>query len=137
MDRSCALGLASMLLLACAEPTPRGTSGDAGRTTDAAVRPRDASELGDASEPDDAGAPDVGSMPDAGPPPPACPRIRVVTPGEVLNVRPTPSTAMAVIGTLPDGAIVEVVDTVHGESIGGVDLWFQIASPSVSGFVFS
>ncbi|MGE0788109.1 MAG: peptidoglycan DD-metalloendopeptidase family protein [Sandaracinaceae bacterium] len=110
---------------------------DAADATDAGVLTRDDG----GAPPIDAGAStnDAGPMtaPDAGPPPPACPRVRVVTPGEVLNIRPSPSTAMAVIGTLPDGAIVEVVSMVHGESIGGVDLWYEIRSSAGNGFVFS
>ena len=104
----------------------------------------------------DAGAADVGStdagvdtgpmdgsvdasvpMLDAGPPPPSCPRARVIAPGDVLNVRPDPSTDRAPLGALPDGYLVEVVDMVRGESIGGEDLWFEITSPIASGFVFA
>lgn len=73
---------------------------------------------------------------DAGPATP-CPRARVTTPGETLNVRPAPNTSMAPTASLPDGYIVDVVDMVRGEEIGGVDLWFQIGSPAGDGFVFS
>ena len=66
-----------------------------------------------------------------------CPRIRVNAPGEVLNIRPSPSTAMPVIGTLPHGALADVVSMVRGESIGGVDLWYEIRSSAGNGFVFS
>ncbi len=123
----------ALTLAACAETPPR-TRGDddAGVTRDAASSdspsPRDVP-----IEAEDAPA----AMPDAGPPPPACPRVRVVTPGEVLNIRPSPSTAMAVIGTLPDGAIVEVIAMVRGESIGGNDLWYEIRHAGGTGFVFS
>lgn len=128
--------IVALSLLACAESSslPRTNDGDA------AVAPRP-----DAARSADAGAADAPSdrpdtpptMPDAGPPPAPCPRIRVVTPGEVLNIRASPSTAMAAIGTLPDGAIVEVVSMVHGESIGGVDLWYEIRRSGGTGFVFS
>lgn len=112
-----ALLLVSMLAAAFGCATSPEDPADAGSTLD-----------GGASE--DAGASDGGSAI-------ACPRVRVVTAGEVLNIRPTASTAMAVIGSLPDGAIVEVVSMVHGESIDGVDLWYEIRSSYGDGFVFS
>ncbi|MDQ3032860.1 MAG: peptidoglycan DD-metalloendopeptidase family protein [Myxococcota bacterium] len=123
-------------VVACADVSPRGTDDDAGEAReDAALGAVDGATAADASvHQDDASTID----PDAGPLPPACPRVRVsVAAGEVLNVRPDPSTAMAPVGTLPGGAIVEVADMVHGETIDGVDLWYEIRSPSVDGFVFS
>ena len=67
-----------------------------------------------------------------------CPRVRVtVAPGEVLNIRPEPSTAQAPVGTLPAGAIVDVVGVASGESIEGNDQWFEITSTSGDGFVWS
>lgn len=66
-----------------------------------------------------------------------CPRLRVVTPNDVLNVRPSPSTAGEPVGTLGDGAIVDAVAAVQGEAIDGNALWYEISSPSVAGFVFS
>ncbi|MCX4240943.1 M23 family metallopeptidase [Paraliomyxa miuraensis] len=66
-----------------------------------------------------------------------CPRVRVmVASGEVLNVRPTPSTAQAPIGTLPNNAIVDVIEEVEGEEIDGITLWFHIATDSLDGYVF-
>jgi hypothetical protein len=65
-----------------------------------------------------------------------CPKIRVVTSGDVLNVRPTPSTAMAVIGTLPDGAVVDVLAIVQGENIDGNDTWYQVPGDWPEGYVF-
>src|SRR5688572_20422657 len=44
-----------------------------------------------------------------GGPPADCPRVRTLTPNDVLNVRPTPSTAMEPVGTLANGTIVDVV----------------------------
>jgi len=67
-----------------------------------------------------------------------CPRLRVlVPPGEVLNVRPTPSTAIAPLGTLASGMLVEVVDLVAGESLEGNDQWYEIHTPKLDGFVWS
>ncbi|WAS95974.1 peptidoglycan DD-metalloendopeptidase family protein [Nannocystis punicea] len=65
-----------------------------------------------------------------------CPKIRVVTPGDVLNVRPTPSTAMPALGTLPDGAVVDVLATVQGENIDGTDTWYQVPGDWPEGYVF-
>lgn len=65
-----------------------------------------------------------------------CPQLRVVTPGDVLNVRPTPSTAMAAIATLPDGAVVDVLAIVQGEVIDGVATWYQVAGNWPEGYVF-
>lgn len=67
-----------------------------------------------------------------------CPRVRVVVPpGEVLNVRPTPSTAMAPLGTLANGAIVDVLAVVAGEALEGNDQWYEIDGPAVDGYVWS
>ncbi|WP_434418605.1 peptidoglycan DD-metalloendopeptidase family protein [Nannocystis pusilla] len=65
-----------------------------------------------------------------------CPRLRVMVPaGEVLNVRPSPSTAEEPVATLGNGQLVETVAAVAGEAIDGNSLWYQIAGPD--GFVFS
>jgi hypothetical protein len=67
-----------------------------------------------------------------------CPRLRVMVPqDEVLNVRPTPSTAEAPVGKLFNGAIVDTVALVDGETIDGSSKWYEIASPQANGFVFS
>jgi murein DD-endopeptidase MepM/ murein hydrolase activator NlpD len=119
------LGLASTP--ACSEVVlhTSGSRLDAGVTTDGWSAPADASST------------DSGTLGMDAPSPTACPRVRVNTPGEVLNVRPTPSTSMPVVGTLADGAIVDVVSMARGESIGGVDLWYEIRTPTLGGFVFS
>lgn len=66
-----------------------------------------------------------------------CPRVRVmVAAGEVLNVRPTPSTEQEPIGTLPNNAIVDVIEQVEGELIDGSSSWFHIATDTLEGFVF-
>jgi murein DD-endopeptidase MepM/ murein hydrolase activator NlpD len=67
-----------------------------------------------------------------------CPRVRVeLPPGEVLNVRPAPTTDNTPLGTLPAGAIVDVVDLVTGEALEGNDEWFEIAGLGLEGFVWS
>lgn len=67
-----------------------------------------------------------------------CPRLRVVVPqGEVLNVRPTPSTAEEPVATLPNAALVDTIAAVEGETIDGNSLWYQITSKIADGFVFS
>lgn len=68
--------------------------------------------------------------------PDPCPRVRVDVPGgEVLNVRPTPSTDGAPVGTLPDGSLADVLDQVEGESVDGNTLWFHVEKGSLEGFV--
>jgi len=67
-----------------------------------------------------------------------CPRVRVmVAAGEVLNVRPDPSTAQDPIGSLPNNSIVDVVEEVMGEDIDGNSTWFHIATDTLDGYVFS
>ena len=67
-----------------------------------------------------------------------CPRLRVVVPdGEVLNVRPDPSTAQEPVGSLSNGALVDTIAAVQGEVIDGVGLWYEMSSPGVAGYVFS
>jgi len=68
----------------------------------------------------------------------SCPRVVVkVAAGDTLNVRPTPATDQAPVGKLANGAIVDVLAQVKGEAIDGNDLWFQIAAPSLTGYIFS
>lgn len=71
-----------------------------------------------------------------GGPPADCPRVRVLTPGDVLNVRPTPSTAMEPVGTLGDGLIVDVLAVVQGEAIEGDPTWYHVQTDSVMGYVW-
>ncbi len=72
----------------------------------------------------------------SGGPPADCPRVRVLTPGDVLNVRPEPSTAMEPVGTLANGTIVDVVEVVQGEVLEGNGTWYHVANDSVMGFVW-
>lgn len=57
--------------------------------------------------------------------------------GEVANVRPDPSTDQTPVGTLEAGEIVDVVAFVKGQTLDGNDLWYQIESGTLSGYVFS
>jgi hypothetical protein len=67
-----------------------------------------------------------------------CPRVKAtVPPGTPLNVRSEPHTTNPPVGQLQSGQVVDRVGTVQGESIGGNDVWYEIAAPWVSGFVFS
>ncbi|MFT5355888.1 MAG: hypothetical protein ACI9KE_003108 [Polyangiales bacterium] len=91
----------------------------------------------DAATPMDAAAPMDAAMDAGPPPPPPCPRARVNTPGETLNVRPDASTGSSPVGSLPHGYLVEVVAMVRGQTIDGADLWFEISSPIARGFVFA
>ncbi|OGQ23700.1 MAG: hypothetical protein A2138_11795 [Deltaproteobacteria bacterium RBG_16_71_12] len=65
-----------------------------------------------------------------------CPKVRVVgTGGEVLNVRPDASTGQAPVGTLAPGQVVDVIDVVSGQTVNGVDTWYEIDDGSMTGFV--
>ena len=66
-----------------------------------------------------------------------CPRVRIiVAPDEVANVRPTPATALEPVGTLPPGAIADVVAIVQGEAVEGNPEWYQIDSAGPDGYVW-
>lgn len=67
-----------------------------------------------------------------------CPRVQVnVGAGLTLNVRPDPSTANAPVGSLGHAAIVDVLGETTGETIEGVDLWYEIDNGVFQGFVLS
>lgn len=84
-----------------------------------------------ASTGDETGASSTGVQSD-------CPRAQVnVAEGLTLNVRPDPSTENPPVGALANGTIVDVLDEVVGESIEGEDLWYEIDSGAIQGFVLS
>lgn len=88
----------------------------------------------DAAQPELTDAGTDAAVEDAGPA--FCPRVKVtVDEGLVLNIRPTASTSMPRVGSLPRGYVVEVVDLVHGEAVGAEDRWYQITSPRGDGYV--
>jgi hypothetical protein len=66
-----------------------------------------------------------------------CPKIHiVVAPDEVANVRPTPATTMEPVGTLPPGALADVIAIVQGEAVEGNPEWYQIHTPGLDGYVW-
>ena len=140
-----ALLLAPAMLLACggdgdgrATPWPgEGTTGVEASTSSAP--PAETTEPG-SSTTDPTADPTVD--PSGGTETPAdlpavddCPRVRVVSPDDVLNVRPDPSTTGTPIGTLANGTIVTKISEVEGESIDGNTLWFEIDYLGQSGFI--
>jgi hypothetical protein len=65
-----------------------------------------------------------------------CPYVEIaVMAGNNLNVRGDPSTANEPVGKLPSGMIVEVLEQVTGELVNGTDVWYQVASASLEGYV--
>ncbi len=86
---------------------------------------------GSTSPPDDTSGTTTGEPVDD------CPRVRIVVAAdEVANVRPTPATTLDPVGTLPPGAIVDVIDVVQGEPVDGNPEWYQIQSPGPDGYVW-
>lgn len=118
-------------------------SGDASETTSAegdgsggsgSPLPPEGSSSGDADRTTTDAGDDTGSS--TGGPAVECPQVRVlVAPGASLNVRPSPSTTEEPVGGLANGEIVDVLQEVAGETVEGSDLWFQIASADLEGFV--
>ena len=109
------------------------SSGGVDTSTTASVDP--SAPAGTSSGPADGAADDDGATPPDLPAVDPCPRVRVVSPDEVLNVRPDPSTANPEIGQVADGTIFDVVDEVVGESIDGDTQWFEIDYLGQSGFI--
>jgi hypothetical protein len=64
-----------------------------------------------------------------------CSRVRVATDGTDLNVRPTASTSLAPIGTLPDGTVVTRLSTRQGQEIRGNPDWYEVRQGSLTGFI--
>ncbi|MGE0792118.1 MAG: peptidoglycan DD-metalloendopeptidase family protein [Sandaracinaceae bacterium] len=80
----------------------------------------------------DAGAAPVDAGNDAGPMA-ECPRVRVTTVGIALNVREQPRLDATVVGSLPEGSIVDARGQVSGDAVDGIDTWYEVASPA--GFI--
>lgn len=126
-----------------ADPTglPEVTTSDTGDATDASVT-GDPSLTTGTSGLETSGASDTTAGPDEPDepvePPADCPRVRVmVPPGQVLNVRPDPSTAGEPVGVLANGALADVIGFVQGEPVDGNSEWVQIETKTVSGYVWS
>lgn len=127
---------ASATVTACAvdSMSPEDEASDPGRTTDTNETPRD-DGAPDAGGGDAAGDTDVG---DAGGDAAAqCPRLRVVTPGTTLNVRPDPSTANPPVASLQHNQIVDRLESVVGETVEGSDAWYKIKVRTITGYVFA
>ncbi len=135
---SCAIGLAVLLALqACAPeelaPAEEGLAPEIGERDQAASGTFTTVAPPEEPPPDE---PPPDEPPPDEPPPGECSQVRVInTGGEVLNVRPDPSTAHAVVGTLGAGQLVDVIDVVTGEAVNGDDTWYQIDDGSLTGFV--
>lgn len=146
--RTTGLLLATILGIACSDAGTQTTAAwqsdgggvvDEGGSTEAPAS-SDAGDVAGSSSgmpasDSDTAAPETGAMPDL-PALDPCPRIRVmVPPDEPLNVRPDPSTGASPIGALPNGAIVDVIEEVVGESIEGNTQWFHIPYGDGDGYV--
>lgn len=127
--------LSVVVLSACSNemvPSGRLHLGDA-EIGDAEMSGPDAGMASDADT-----TPDPDPMPDPDPDPdptPDCPRVRVTTEGVTLNVRPDASTASDPVGALAPGTVVPVLSTVRGQVIEGNDVWYEIESGSIRGFI--
>ncbi len=89
------------------------------------------------SEPEETDPPDTAPppVPDAGPPN-TCPRARIAVAGVMLNIREAPNTASAVLGSLPNDAVVTVKQKVTGEVVSDNAEWFKIMTSEVAeGFI--
>ena len=124
------------------EPTTTGAN-PTGLADDSTSDATDATDVtGDASNTSSTSGLETGSATDTADepvePPSDCPRVRVVVPpGQVLNVRPDPSTAGEPVGVLANGALADVIGFVRGEPVDGNSEWVQIETKTVSGFVWS
>lgn len=120
--------------------TGSASGGDPGTSvleSDGAVG-ADGAQIGDggvAPDPDpdpDAGA---GALPPPPEPPPDCPRVRTTTVGLSLNVRSEPSTDGAIVATLAEGSMVEVLGIVEGDAVEGITTWYEVDAGGTSGYV--
>jgi GH25 family lysozyme M1 (1,4-beta-N-acetylmuramidase) len=65
-----------------------------------------------------------------------CPRIKANPgAGSTLNVRRAASTSQAPIGTLVHAEVVDRIQTVTGQSVGGNTTWYKIQRGALVGFV--
>jgi murein DD-endopeptidase MepM/ murein hydrolase activator NlpD len=114
------------------EDTGESSGGVAGSTTD--VLPAETTGTPPAPDSSQGEEPPPPPTPDV--PQDACPRVRItVMPGNVLNVRDQPATSGAEVGELGPNTIVDVLDSTHGESVEGTDLWFEISFGQVQGWI--
>lgn len=111
---------------------------DAGNTSanDAAVDPPTPDEEEDAGDiAVDAGSPVVDAGVDAGNDAGnTCPRAKVMT--GTLNVRDSPNTSSAIVTTLMDGDIVDVLDIAkNGANVNGTTEWFKVSANGMQGYI--
>jgi hypothetical protein len=126
------IAASALVLGACSgsdplDPLGGGNSDDGGGSSEGGA--------GGMSSGDASGGAGSGGNGEGGAAPNACPRARIETPGEVLNVRPDPSTANTPVGTLVDGDLVDVIAQVQGESVEGNDVWFNIEKGALTGYI--
>ena len=68
-----------------------------------------------------------GTSPPA-PPPPAYYTYKVVNPGGTLNERTAPSTSATVVGSLPNGATINIVCQTTGTNVQGSVIWDKLTN---------
>lgn len=118
-------------------PTPPLT-GDAGETEEPAETSGEVDETTTGLDLTTTGA-EVTTSDDTtttGGPPADCPRVRINTPGDVANVRPSAGTGMDPVGTLAHGTLVDVLGVEQGEVIDGIGTWYHVQGKVVMGYVW-
>ncbi len=63
----------------------------------------------------------------------ACSRVQITA--ATLNVRPSPSTQEAAVGTLANGDIVTRTATVRGQAVRDTTIWYRVEKPGLTGYV--
>lgn len=65
-----------------------------------------------------------------------CPRVRVAVEGALpVNVRPTPDTSGAPIGSVPNGTLLTTNGKVSGEAIEGDTTWYEVQLEGKKGYI--
>jgi predicted small lipoprotein YifL len=95
----------------------------------------DAGEPPPVEEPDASTATDSGSRADArADAAPVCVKVKVMV-ATTLNVRATPTVTGTKVGDLPNAAIVDVLSKVRGDVVSGNDVWYEIQSGALRGYI--
>jgi cell wall-associated NlpC family hydrolase len=55
----------------------------------------------------------------------------------MVNIRPTPDTSRAPVGTIPQGASPDFHCFTYGQNINGVNVWFNVTQAGVTGYYAS
>ncbi len=66
----------------------------------------------------------------------ACALVIVIN-ADAVNIRPTPSTAQAAIGSVERGEVVTRLDSVEGQSVSGNRTWHHVQANGVQGYISS